>query len=251
MIDIPRGLQGVRAAIGFGTILPVGRSGSFSPDRLPLYLPYVGLVLGALVALCDGVVGRLWSSAAAAVVDVVVLVVFTGALHLDGVADTADGIFSHRSRERALEIMKDSRVGSMGMVAVMVLLALKTVGVYGVQAHRSLLLILIPAYARCSVFFALRHLPYGRPQGGIVSGIDSSFPLRDHWGLGLLLVASLFLGWSAWWLALGFAATTAAMIGWYRRTLACVTGDMLGAMIETTETALFLIMSMRWLAGSG
>jgi adenosylcobinamide-GDP ribazoletransferase len=59
------------------------------------------------------------------------------------------------------------------------------------------------------------------------------------------------MGWSGVWLALGFALTTAAVIGFYRRTLGCVTGDMLGALIETVETVLFLMMSMRWLAGNG
>lgn len=240
----------LRGALAFGTVLPVGRAASFSPERLPVLFPFVGLVLGVLIAVADAAAVRLWPAPTAAVIDAALLAVLTGALHLDGVADTADGIFSHRPRERALEIMKDSRVGSMGMVAVIVLLMLKTAGIYGLESHRGILLVLIPGYARCSVFFALRRLPYGRPEGGIVSGLGADAPpLRSHWGLGLLLLAALPLGWTGVGLAAGFAAVTAATIRFYRKTMACITGDMMGAMIETTETALFLVLSLHPLAG--
>ena len=178
----------------------------------------------------------------AAVLDVIFLAVFTGALHLDGLGDTADGMFSHRSREKALAIMKDSRVGAMGLVAVIFGLALKWGGLSALGDHRSLILIIVPAYARAGMMFGIRYLPYGRPEGGTGHDFFGN-PLKwsDFWALLVPVVLSLALGATGLVLALGFAAVTAGLLIFYKKQMGCVTGDMLGAMTEVTEAALFLL----------
>jgi adenosylcobinamide-GDP ribazoletransferase len=214
------------------------------------YFPLAGLVVGALVSASDLLARRLWTEPAAAVIDTVVLMAVTGAFHLDGLADTADGLFSHRSRRRALEIMKDSRVGVMGVAAVAAVLSLKGVGILGLSgAQRTLLLILVPAYARASVLFTMNRLPYGRPEGGLGRGFfDGPLGARSFLGTAAVAALSLALGWTALWLNLAFAVLVAAAIRFYRNRMGCVTGDMLGAMIEGVEAALFLLLSLRWVA---
>ena len=158
-------MKNLFAAIRFITILPAGRSEHFDAMGMVPWFPVAGLLLGALLAVFDLAAARLWPVSAVSILDVILLAILTGAFHLDGLGDTADGLFSHRPRERILEIMKDSRIGVMGVVAVVSVLAVKWAGISGLGANRTALLILVPAYARCG--HALRHAgPRLRPSSG-------------------------------------------------------------------------------------
>lgn len=233
------------SAIQFITIFPLGKARSFSPQKMIPFFPAVGILVGILVALFDRIVLTLWNAPVAALLDVILLAIMTGAFHLDGLGDTADGLYGRRSREKALAIMKDSRIGAMGLLAVVFGISLKWAGIASLDSHRSLLLIIIPAYARGGVLFGIRFLEYGRPEGG--TGLDffkEKLPLAAFWGLGIPVILSGFLGWKALWLNGCFAIITAAILVYYHRRLKCITGDMLGAMIEITEALLFLLISI-------
>jgi len=169
----------------------------------------------------------------------------TGAFHLDGLGDTADGLLGMRPRDKALTIMKDSRIGAMGLVAVVFGLALKWGGIAGLDVNRSLLLVIIPAYARSGVLFGIRFLEYGRPDGG--TGLEffkETLKLTAFWGLALPVGLSLFLGLKALWLNLCFMIITSTILYYYKKRMGCITGDMLGAMIELSEAGLFLLVSV-------
>jgi adenosylcobinamide-GDP ribazoletransferase len=233
------------AAIQFITILPVGKSVPFEPNKMIPFFPIVGLVLGLMVAIFDQVVLRLWNPSVAAVLDVVLLIILTGAFHLDGLGDTADGLLGQRPRQKALAIMKDSRMGAMGLVAVICGLALKWGGILGLDVHRSLLLVLVPAYARGGMIFGIRFLEYGRPGGG--TGLEffkEKLGNAAFWAMLLPLLLSFMLGWKALWLNAGFAVIITAILIYYKKRVGCITGDMLGAITEITESGLFLILSM-------
>ena len=103
------------AAIQFLTLLPLGKPVSYDPKGMVPFFPIVGLMIGAFVSMFDHGALYLWPKPVAAVLDVVFLVVITAAFHLDGLGDIADGLMGHRSRDKALEIMKDSRIGVMGI----------------------------------------------------------------------------------------------------------------------------------------
>ena len=248
-------MKNLLAAIRFITVLPTGRSDHFDAVGMVPWFPAVGLLIGVGLAAFDHAAARFWSPQAAAVLDVVFLAVMTGAFHIDGLADTADGIFSHRPKERTLEIMKDSRIGAMGVVAVVSVLAVKWAGISSISENRTALLILVPAYARGAMLFGMRALEYGRPQGGSVSRARRATPqggtglaffsriLRpvDLWGVLVTVVLSLALGRGLLAVNVGFFLITAALIAYYRKRLGCITGDMLGAMAEVVEAGLFLI----------
>ena len=235
----------LRAAISFLTILPVGKLTVFKPDAMIPLFPVVGLIIGELLSLFDVLVTRIWPGPTAAVLDVIFLVVITGAFHLDGLGDTADGIFSHRSRERALEIMKDSRLGTMGLVAIVCALAAKWGGLATIDHQRFITLLIIPAYARASVIFGIRYLKYGRPEGG--TGTDffkAPLPFSSFSWLLLPVFLSFFLGMKCLVINAVFFGMVAGIIFFYKRLMNCVTGDMLGAMVEVTEAVLFLTMAV-------
>ncbi len=232
------------AALQFITILPLGKTGVFDPPKMVPWFPLVGILLGLLVALFDAVVTRFWTPPVAALLDVILLAVLTGAFHLDGLGDTADGLLSPRSRAEALEIMKDSRIGTMGLVAIVFGLALKWGGIAGLDFYRSLILIIIPAYARAGILFGMRFLPYGRSNGTGKPFFDQKLALKHFWGLVLPVGLSLVLGLKAIWLNLSFAIIIAAILLFYKKRLGVITGDMLGAMTEITEAGLFLMISL-------
>ena len=233
------------SAIQFITIIPLGKAETFDPPKMIPYFPIVGILLGILVVLFDHAASRLWSMPVISLLDVIFLAVLTGAFHLDGLGDSADGLLGQRSKEKALTIMKDSRLGTMGLVAIVFGLALKWAGISGLDANRTLLLVIVPAYARAGMLFGMRFLEYGRPAGG--TGVDffkSRLEWTAFWGLTAPVVLSVFLGWTAFWLNLSFVTLTTLLIWYYKRRVGCVTGDMLGAMAEILEAGLFLLVSV-------
>ncbi len=230
------------SAIQFITILPIGKPGTFAPEGMVPYFPVVGLIIGALAAILDIIACTLWSRPLASILDIIFLVWVTGAFHLDGLGDMADGIYGGRgNRERALEIMKDSRIGSMALVTVVCTLAVKWGGLTDMIHSRSLFLLLIPAYSRGATLFAIRFLDYGRPGGGTAHDLFGNRPgFSAFWGMILPVILSLFCGWRGLWFNLFFACGTSLILVFYKRRMGCVTGDMLGAMTELMEAILFL-----------
>lgn len=238
-------MKNLLAALQFLTILPAGRTRPFVPDKMTPFFPVVGLVLGLMLAGIDWAAVQMWPRPAAAVLDVFFLVIVTGAFHLDGLGDTADGLYGNHPVEKALAIMKDSRIGAMGVVAILSGLALKWAGLASLDGHRPWLLMIIPAYARASMLLGMIFLPYGRPSGGTGFGFfESAVDFRRLWGLLPAVVISGLLGWTGLWLNVFFAVLVASILLFYRRRIQCITGDMLGAMGEACESGLFLLISI-------
>ena len=237
-------MRNLISALQFITILPLGKARTYDPPAMIPYFPLVGVLLGLMVAFFDAVVIRFWSPPVAALLDVILLAVLTGAFHLDGLGDSADGLLGPRSRDRALEIMKDSRLGTMGLVAILFGLALKWGGIASLDAHRSITLIMIPGYARAGILFGMRYLPYGRTEGTGTPFFSEKIALKHFWGLFFLIGFSLILGLKAIWLNVAFVIIITMILLFYKKRMGCITGDMLGAMVEITEAGLFLMMSL-------
>ncbi len=238
------------AAIQFITILPIGKPGTYDPMGMIAFFPLVGLLLGGIVSVFDMVILHIWSPMVVSLLDVILLIWLTGSLHLDGLADTADGLYGNRPKEKALAIMKDSRVGAMGLVAVFCGLSVKWAGLAEISIHRSLLLLIIPVYARSSMLFGIRFLEYGRSEGGTGHGVFvEKLVASSFWGLLIPVMLSFFLGWRFVALNLGFVIIVTYTLIFYRRRIGCITGDMLGAMTEVTEAGLFLLAAALSMAG--
>lgn len=232
------------SAVQFITILPWGKVEKFDPQRMIPYFPIVGIALGVLVALFDTVAVSLWGKTVAALLDVVFLAVLTGAFHIDGLGDAADGLLGQHSKEKTLAIMKDSRLGTMGLMAIVAGLSIKWAGIAGLDANRPLLLIIVPAFARAGMLFGMRYLPYGRPDGGTAADFfKHALKPSAFWALSIPVLLSVLLGRQAIGLIICFAAITAGLIRYYNKRLGCITGDMLGAMTEILESGLFLLVS--------
>ena len=241
-------MYNLKSALQFLTLLPLGKSEIFDTRGMTPYFPLAGMIVGVLVSIFDKIALLFWPLPAVAAMDVVFLAIITGAFHLDGLGDAADGMLGHRSREKALEIMKDSRIGAMGLMAVFCCLLIKWAGIQSLDNYqRTLILILIPAYSRSGMLFGMRFLPYGRSDGTGQAFFQNALePLDFKWMI-LPVVFSIFLGWRGIWLNIVFALTLAAILGYYRSHMGCITGDMLGAMTEVMESTLFLMVAAGWL----
>lgn len=234
------------AAWRFLTVIPLPASlGLTERDlgRSAPFFPLVGLFVGLAAAGLDYGLCRILPVSAASALVVVFLLSVSGALHMDGLADTADGFFSSRSRERMLEIMRDSRIGPMGVIALVCVLILKVSLLASIaEPYRMPVIFLTPLAGRSVLLLQMSLLTYARPAGGLASVFQNHFSRRK------LIIAAVFpavLGWLAggWpglfgYLAclsfgLLFAAYAKSKIGGY-------TGDTLGAACELAELVLLL-----------
>ena len=244
------------AALQFLTILPL--PGGVSPGERVLggslpFFPLVGLLIGAAVALADWWLGRLFPIGVTSVVTVILLIAVSGGLHIDGLADTADGFFSARPREQILVIMKDSRTGPMGVAAIVCVVALKIALIASVAGPwRWWVLLLTPLAGRCSLIIHIALLPYVRPEGGL-AGIFHRNRSRVHalWALAALLAVGFLAGGLPGLIA-GAAAFLAALLlaAYIYRRIGGLTGDTLGAACELTELCPALVAAAM-LSGGG
>lgn len=248
--DTPGFFADLRACMAFITILPTGKNPVYSPVGMIRFFPVVGLIIGTLLVITDFLASMVWPAPAAAIVDLIFLVAVTGAFHLDGLGDTADGIFSHQSRERALEIMKDSRTGVMGLVAVVLGLAAKLAGIWSVKISCSpvqamAILLLVPSFSRASMILGIKYLKYGRKGRGTGKDLfDRPLNSKDFYLCLIPLGFALLLGYKGLILISGFALGCVAILKFYEQKMNCITGDMLGAMTEVMEALLFMAAGM-------
>ena len=229
------------AAIQFLTVIPFPKSFTGGEKELEKCLPFfpvVGLLIGIIIAAFDHVMGFIFPPLPASVMTVIAMTAISGGLHMDGLADTADGFFSARPRERVLEIMRDSRTGVMGVLAVVFVIVLKvSVLISLFPPIRPGIIVLMPLAGRCSFVVMMTALPYVRREGGLATafGAGKSW-LNVLWASAFLLAAGWLAGhWMG--LAASFSALLmAAMFSVYCfRKIGGYTGDTLGAGCEITE----------------
>lgn len=141
----------------FFTRIPIRVNIGFDEEfhKTMYYFPLVGFVLGILYFIIGLVSSFLFDSYITSVNILISTVILTGGLHLDGVGDTFDGIYSYRDKEKILEIMKDSRLGTNAMLSVLFLMLMKLGLIYSiVQSGQLYNLIFMPAFARMAIVIA-------------------------------------------------------------------------------------------------
>lgn len=208
--------------------------------------PFVGLLLGTLAGLVFVVLQPWCGLPLAALGYVLALALLTGGFHLDGLADTCDGVFSARTRERMLEIMRDSRLGTHGGLALIFVLVAKVLVVSEISLRGGNMLAVLAAASvagrAASVLLMYRH-KYARENGlgnlfiGKVSAKQTALTIAGGAILCAVLVPAAGI--------LAFVITLVAMFcfAWaLRRTLGGHTGDTLGAAIELGEVIFLLAL---------
>lgn len=235
-------------ALQFLSSLPLQLPRMPSPEeqgRSLLCYPLVGLLFGVLLLGCAWLLEDAPQALAAALL-LALWVALSGALHLDGLADSADAwLGGLGDRERTLEIMKDPRSGPMAVVVLVLLLLLKFAALLALlQAGEWLALLLAPLLARASLLGLFLTTPYVRA-GGLGAAMAAHLPRDAGWRVLLLTgAACLLAGWSG---VLAVAAALAVYLLLRRqllRRLGGTTGDTAGALLELSECAVLVLLAL-------
>jgi adenosylcobinamide-GDP ribazoletransferase len=211
----------------------------------------IGLLVGAAAALVLLGASVLWPWPLAVLLSMVATLVLTGAFHEDGLADTFDALGGAVSREKALAIMKDSRLGTYGTVALVAVLALKAASLTALGAQAAAALLLAHTVSRALPVALIRWLPYAgdadaakaKPLSTQVSIAGVIVAMSWVVAIAAVLVGVRALGATAVLLSLAAAALVALMMArWLRRRLGGFTGDTLGATQQLGELAIYLAL---------
>ncbi len=224
------------------------------------YFPLVGAFVGLVAAVVLLLAARWWPMSVAVGLSMAATLLLTGAFHEDGLADSFDGLGGSADRERALAIMKDSRIGSYGTLALLLVLGLKAGALMALPLGWAAAALLVAhALSRAVAVGLLHFLPYAgdpehakaRPLAQQISRggwlVACAWPLAAIAGLLLWRQAGAgvyFLpGWHAWAVAAGAALLVGLLCArWFRRRLGGVTGDTLGAAQQLSELAVYLAL---------
>jgi adenosylcobinamide-GDP ribazoletransferase len=227
-------------ALGFLTRLPVPHVAAHADDfgaAIRLY-PLVGLVIGAIVT-ASGMLGAWFDPWIGALVALLAWTWVTGALHLDGLGDLADGLgAAHGDRDRLLAVMADPHIGSFGVVAIVLQLLAKLVLLHVLLPGHWLALLFVPAIARLAPLIWARTLPPLRPTG-LGASITGATRGRDigGWLLLVLGVAVFVPALLAGPLLIGLLYLV------FQAKLGGISGDVHGAGIELLESGLLFVLA--------
>ena len=242
-------LTDILSALGFLTVIPVGQQ-KLTAERMAAVtalFPLVGLLIGGVLVGFDFLVKGLLPRQVTDALIIAFLAVITGGLHLDGIADTADGLIGGKGdREKALAIMKDSRTGAMGVIAIALLLLVKFMALDSIPSVlRPGALLLAPALSRWGQVL----VSYGSRPARSENSLAGSFityikPAHFIAASILAVVFGVVFGG-----ATGLASVAAVAIAClllkllFNYSIGGETGDTIGASSEITEALVFVIFS--------
>ena len=250
-------------AVRFLTLIPLPFMPATTGDnyeqtiaRSMVWFPAVGLLIGGLASAIGLIAGVVWTELVRAVMIVVVIGIITSGLHLDGLSDTFDAVMSWRSRERKLEIMKDSRIGAMGAIALVVIIALKIAFITAAGTSWWRAVLISTTLGRWADIYGIFVFPSAR-EGGLGRNFRD-FIQRDAFVFAtvqamviLLVVALIGQPLSLWpvllvrdaiMLIVLFVANH-TLCAWWTRSLGGLTGDTYGALCEISEVVVLAAMS--------
>ena len=236
------------AALAFQTRLPVARGTAFDAKtvaRSARWFPLVGALLGGIYAAAARLLSPVLPAAVAAVLLTALDAALTGALHLDGLADSADGFGGGCTREDVLRIMRDHAIGTYGAVALLLALALRIAALDALIArgHALPAVFLAPVLGRWTLVLLGATRPYARPPEQDGTGAPARWMGRTELAIATVIAASAAaaFGWRGA-AALLFAAAAALVWGWHStRRIGGITGDTLGAAAVLAESAVLLV----------
>ncbi len=240
------------AQVMFLTRIPVPSRIEFSEDDLVkgvIFAPLAGILIGLLPAAAYYLLSGAGLIPLAAASAVVLNILLTGGLHLDGLADTADGFFSYRNKERILEIMKDSRIGTNGALALVIILLMKfSIILSLIPEHAVIFLVITPAAARMTIAWSAGLSPYARNESGMGKAMVEKTGIKEIL-FSIIITAVLVAAVFRFSLIMLPAAVVISAAGfafifsrYSLKKIGGMTGDVIGAVIELTEVVILALL---------
>ena len=224
------------------TTLPVKLPDDWSAGdsgRASVWYPFVGLVIGTLTWLAWKGAMLVFPPLVSGIITLVVWVILTGGLHLDGLADCCDGLFVSAAPERRLEIMKDPHIGAFGVIGLIMVLSLKAAALVSLTSTSGMGILLAASLARWSILPA-GLLPLARPSG---MGADFALGFRRSfilWGAIIPLAIAVFPGLRGVVATLAGIAAAGSVLWLAKSRIGGVTGDVFGMLVEIVESVVLL-----------
>jgi len=210
------------------------------------YFPMVGLFMGLILAGLSWILRFVLPPGIVNALSLVMLVILTGALHLDGFADTCDGLAGHKTVEDRWQIMRDSRVGGFGVIGIALLLLTKFVSLSSIPEELMMAsLVLMPVASRWVMVYAVFAYPYAR-----TSGLGKAFKKGVRWPdfivativtIAISVVTMQLIGLAVLAIVWLIAVVLAVYLN---KTFAGLTGDNYGAINEIAEVSTLIIISL-------
>ena len=239
-------------ALQFLTIITISPKRRMSAEELGIatsLYPLVGAFIGCVLVLVNTVFSYFFSLYIACMFIIIAEIILSGALHLDGFIDTCDALLSRANKEKFLEVMRDSRVGTGGVISVVCLLLLKfllLVNIPDSSLIKGQVLILMPVIGRYSLVLLASLFPYARESGSGKAVVEFSkakqLIIATLWTLVLIFFLYPLRG------GIIFLITVIICLIWgryLRGRIGGVTGDTLGAATEITEVVMLLVVALR------
>lgn len=239
--------MGFRTAWEFLTIIPLAGNRAVKAEELArsmAYFPFVGLILGGIIALSNIMLLKILPASVVDALLIAVLIILTRGLHIDGFVDTIDGLAGGKTKEDILHIMRDHRVGALGVVGVVMLIMVKYLSLNSAPtASKNFILIAMPMMSRWLQVPFTNLLPYAR-QDGMGKAFTEGVRGRES-GIATIFttVVLIFLFKFNAILIMGLMGIVTYLIGLYfKKILGGITGDVIGAVSEVNEVMFLLIV---------
>ncbi len=256
------------AALRFLTIIPVPFRREASPEEVggsTAYFPVVGIIIGLILAGLNWLLTLFLPSAVVNGLLIVAMVVISGAMHVDGLVDTCDGLGGHKTVEERWRVMHDSRAGAFSIVGAFLLLLVKYASLSSVPGSLLMTtLVLMPVVSRWAMVYAIFAYPYARPEGlGKVFKQEASWP---GFALATVVALAVAIGWAklanityfylaALAIIVGIWVIVVAVAGYLKRKFSGLTGDTYGAINEVAEVGVLILVVLlahnRWFGWPG
>jgi len=241
-------LKRVMLMIGFLTRIPIpfeidGTEEDYGKGLV--FAPVVGFLIGGIITVVYYILKRFFPSGVTSVLLIVAYIMLTGGIHLDGLGDTFDGIFSNRSRERILEIMRDSRIGTNAMLAVVCVIILNYALLNSIPAsfvpHA---ILLFPVAGRIGSLIGAGSSDYAREGEGLGKSFINCCGVKEilQGGAIYFLIFLLVLGLKGLLLAFLTFVTAFITVKFFSKKVGGATGDILGAVCELNQTFFLLLI---------
>jgi len=237
------------AAIQFLTSIPVPLKRELNTEQLgraTAYFPVVGLIIGGILIVLNWLLSFILPASVVNALLIVALVIITGALHLDGLADTCDGIAGHKPVEERWRVMHDSRTGAFGVVGIVLLLLVKYVTLNNIPPVFTIaVLIFMPVVSRWAMVYAIFVFRYAHP-----SGLGTTFKTATRWPeftvatiftLGIAVALYPLFSITGFLLIFGIWIITTSFAFYLKYKFAGLTGDTYGAINEVAEVMTLLL----------
>ena len=234
-------------AIQFLTVIRVVKYTHLEPEELGRsmgFFPAVGLLLGFVLVFANVTLSHILPPSVVDGILITLLIVLTGALHLDGLADTIDGMAGGKTKEDVLRIMRDSRTGAIGVVGVTMTLLLKYMSLIHVPPEmENQVLMVMPVIGRCSMVHACFFTDYARSGPGIGLPFTRYVKRREVLlaTITAFLISTVLLGIKGVIIMAVAMVTTLGLITFYKRKIGGNTGDTYGATNEINEVLVLIV----------